>query len=156
MRRFVEKCEFDPRTGCVLWTGAKSWGRGKSIRYGAFKYEGKSWLAHRWSAKFIHGFDIEGLQVDHCCPIHRAGEPLLPNTLCVHHVQPLSGMKNRWLQTERRRFYVHLQVGLLPYEEIYGEFDCVPPEDAIPFYEEPEWLKVSLRNCTAVRSTANL
>lgn len=140
MLRFAEKCEFDARTGCVLWTGAKSWGRGKTIRYGSFKDAGKTWLAHRWAAGKIHGYDIEGLQVDHCCDIFRAGsEPLLPNTLCVEHVQPLSDEKNRHLQTERRRHFVHLSVGLLPYEDIYG-YDNGIPDDVVPFYEPPEWL----------------
>lgn len=143
LQRFRDKCQFDPFTGCVLWTGGKCWGRGKSIRYGSFRDGKKIWLAHRWSAKFIHGFDIEDLQVDHCCPLHRAGsEPMLPNTLCVEHVQPLSDERNRHLQTERRRHYVHLSVGLLPYEEIYG-FDNGLPDDAIPFYEEPAWLKAA-------------
>lgn len=139
--RFIRKCEFDPTTGCVLWTGAKCWGRGKTIRYGSFKDAGKTHLAHRWSAANIHGFEIDGLQVDHCCPMDRAGgEPLLPNTLCVHHVEPLSAEKNRWLQTERRRMHVQVQVGLLPYHEIYGDLPMTPTE-AVPFYEEPEWYK---------------
>lgn len=140
--RFREKCEFDPLTGCVLWTGAKCWGRGKTIRYGSFRDGKKVWLAHRWSAKNIHGFDIDGLQVDHCCPMYRAGsDPLLPNHLCVEHVQPLSDEKNRWLQTERRRHFVHLEVGLFDYEEIYGSPQIIVPDDALPFYEPPAWLK---------------
>lgn len=139
--RFAAKCEFDPMTGCVLWTGSKSWGRGKSIRYGSFKYEGKTWLAHRWSAKFIHGLDIDGFQVDHYCPLDRAGiEPLLPNHLCVEHVQPLSDEKNRHLQTERRRHYVEVLVGLRAYDEIYGP-EPENPLDALPFYIEPDWLR---------------
>lgn len=141
LERFREKCEFDPRTGCVLWTGAKCWGRGHTIRYGGFRDEGKIWLAHRWSAKHIHGFDIDGLQVDHCCPLMRGGdEPMLPNTLCVEHVRPATGEHNLWLQTWRRRQFVHIQVGILPYEEIYGPETILDPKNAIPFYTEPKWL----------------
>lgn len=142
LTRFRAKCEFDPKTGCVLWTGAKSWGRGKSIRYGAFRYEGETWLAHRWAAKFIHGHDIDGLQVDHCCPLDRAGtEPLLPDHLCVEHLAPVTGDYNRWLQTERRRHFIHVEVGLTAYEDVYGPINVEVPFDAIPFYEEPSWLR---------------
>lgn len=140
MQRFIDKCEFCPRTGCVIWVGAKCWGRGKSIRYGSFRDGPRTHLAHRWSAKNIHGLEIDGLQVDHCCPLYRAGnEPLLPNTLCVQHVQAITGDYNRHLQTERRRHFVHLEVGLLPYTDVYGEI-CMVPDDAIPFYEPPAWL----------------
>lgn len=144
IERFREKCRFEPETGCVLWTGSQCYGRGKTIRYGNFRDGKKIWLAHRWSAKFIHGLEIDNLQVDHCCPMYRAGsEPMLPNTLCVQHVQVLTGQKNRWLQTERRRQFVHLEVGILPYHEVYGEPDIIVPSDAIPFYEEPSWLKAA-------------
>jgi hypothetical protein len=133
--RFANLCRFEPETGCVIWTGAKCWGRGKSIRYGSFKDKGKTHLVHRWSAKNIHGLDIDGLQVDHCCP-----NIPLPNHLCVEHVQAITGDYNRWLQTERRRHFVHLQVGLSDYYEIYGSAEDLPVE-LIPFYDEPEWLK---------------
>lgn len=142
IERFRAKCRFEPETGCVVWVGGKCYGRGKSIRYGIFRDSattdtGKSpktpWLAHRWAAKYIHGLDIAGFQVDHCCP-----NIPIPNTLCVEHVRPLTAEQNRWLQTERRRHFVHLQVGLLPYEDIYGYAE--PDEDAIPFYDPPKWL----------------
>lgn len=132
--RFVKFCRFEPETGCVIWTGAQSWGRGKSIRYGSFRDQGKTWLAHRWSAKFIRGLEIEGLQVDHNCP-----NIPIPNHLCVEHGAPMTGERNRHLQTERRRHFVHLEVGLLPYEDVYGPPAELNP-DAIPFYEPPEWL----------------
>lgn len=135
MERFKAKCRFEPETGCVIWTGSKSWGRGKSIRYGSFRDGPRTWLAHRWSAKFIKGFDIDGLQVDHCCP-----HIPIPNTLCVEHVQPMTTERNRWLQTERRRMFIHLEVGLLPYDDVYGPPADEAP-DGIPFYEMPEWLK---------------
>lgn len=142
LERFAAKCRFEPETGCVIWMGAKSWGRGKSIRYGGFKFEGKVWLAHRWAAKFIHGFEIDELQVDHCCP-----NIPIPNTLCVQHVQPLSAERNRHLQTERRRAFVFLEKGLLPFEDIYGpQPEPVNIEDMVPFHEPPEWLSRILGN----------
>lgn len=133
VERFREKCRFEPETGCVIWTGSKSWGRGKHIRYGSFRDGKKIWLAHRWAAKHIHGLDIEDRQVDHCCP-----NIPIPNTLCVEHLQVLTAEHNRWLQTERRRHFIHLEVGLLPYDEIYGIAD--EESERVPFYTEPTWL----------------
>lgn len=92
--RFLAKCRFDPKTGCVLWTGGTTAGRGHTARYGAFKYQGRRWFAHRWAAKFIHGLDIDGGgQVDHCCPYGNA-----PNPLCVEHLQVTTPSVNRELQ----------------------------------------------------------
>lgn len=136
LQRFAEKCVFEAETGCVLWIGAKTWGRGKTIRYGGFRDENSDWwLAHRWAAKHIHGQKIAGLQVDHCCP-----NIPIPNTLCVEHTNPITDVLNRWLQTERRRHFVHLEVGLLPYEDVYG-LPAEPDPDAMPFFEMPAWLK---------------
>lgn len=136
LERFIEKCRFEPETGCVVWIGGQTKGRGHNVPYGAFKDDGVRWAAHRWAAKYIHGFDIEGLQVDHCCP-----NIPLPNTLCVQHVQPITGELNRHLQTERRRRFIHLEVGLLTYEDVYGP----PPPDVesrIPIFEPPAWLGI--------------
>ena len=122
----------------MLWEGGKTQGRGHSVPYGAFWFEGRRWFAHRWAAKYIHGLDIDGLQVDHCCS-DRVPFLRQPNTLCVEHVAPLTLEENRWLQTERRRQFVHLQVGLISYEDVYG-----PPDeglDTIPYYIEPRWLR---------------
>ena len=62
-----------------------------------------------------------------------------PNTLCVEHLQAVTLKANRDLQT--RRTFVHLQVGLVDYEDVFG-----PPDEAqetIPYYIEPEWLRAS-------------
>lgn len=111
----------------MVWIGGKTSGRGHSSPYGAFKYEGRRWFAHRWAAKFIHGMEIDGLHVDHCCP-HIS----YPNSLCVQHVQPLTLLENVALQ--HRRTWIHTQVGLLPPPPV-AEVD---PE-AVPFYVAPEW-----------------
>lgn len=129
--RFRRFCRFEPETGCVVWTGGQTKGRGHHVPYGAFKFAGQRWFAHRWAAKFIHGLEIEDMQVDHCCPhIPR------PNTLCVEHLQSLTLDENRALQT--RRTAIYLQVGLLTYEEVYGPEP--EPVDEIPFFTPPSWL----------------
>ncbi len=133
LTRFRQKCRFEPDTGCVVWIAGQTKGRGHHIPYGSFKDQGKHWLAHRWAAKFIHGFEIDGLQVDHCC----LNIPL-PNTLCVQHLQPITGELNRHLQTDRRRKFIHLQVGLLTYEDVYGPQVVGTPD--IPFFDPPAWL----------------
>lgn len=135
MQRFREKCRFEPETGCVVWIGGTTMGRGHHVPYPAFWFEGRRWLGHRWAAKYIHGLEIDGLQVDHCCP-----HVPLPNTLCVEHVQVLTLEQNRWLQTERRRAYVHMQVGLLAYEDVYGPPPSAAEELDIPWFSPPSWL----------------
>lgn len=141
LARFLAKCIFDPTTGCVLWVGGTTAGRGHSAPYGSFWDEGRRWFAHRWSAAKIHGFDIDGVQVDHCCDLYRAGaEPLLPNTLCVRHVQPLTGSENRDLQTERRT-WVLTQKGYLEAPPLFAELSA-PPSIAVPMHEPPEWWPV--------------
>lgn len=132
IERFRSKCRFEPETGCVVWTGGQSAGRGHHVKYGVFWFEGRRWFAHRWSAKFIHGLEIEDHDVDHCC--HTIAKP---NTLCVEHVAAETPARNRELQTMRTM--IHLQVGLVQYEDIYGPAEP-PDEDLIPFYQPPAWL----------------
>lgn len=112
-------------------------GRGHHVPYPAFWFEERRWFGHRWAAQHIHGIDIEGYHVDHCCP-----NIPIPNTLCVEHVQALTLRDNVLQQHERRRTFIHMQVGLLNYEDIYG----APPageldDDEIPFHIEPDWLR---------------
>lgn len=138
LQRFLSYCRFEPETGCVIWTGARTAGRGHHVPYGSFWFEGRSWYAHRWSAKFIFDLGIEDHQVDHHCP-----NIPIPNTLCVNHVQPLTPAENRELQTYRahevRKRNIHLQVGILQYEDIYGPL-YEPDPDLIPFHTPPAWL----------------
>lgn len=141
--RFLAKCRFEPATGCVLWTGGQTSGRGHHVPYGAFWFEGCRWFAHRWAAKFIKGMEIDGHQVDHHCSDVVPGM-IKPNTLCVEHVGPLTTGQNRALQTlrafEARKTAIHLQVGLVRYEDVYG-YDTTPPDyDPTPFYIPPPWL----------------
>lgn len=89
----------------------------------------------------MHGFDIDGLQVDHCCPPHRAGwEPLPPNTLCVQHVQALTASANRSLQDERR-LWILTQKGYLEPPPLFA--DLVAPPEIVRHVGEhlpPAWL----------------
>lgn len=134
LMRFRKFCRFEAETGCVLWTGGVRMGRGHHIPYPNFWFNGLNWHGHRWSGKFIHGLDIEGYHVDHCCP-HRP----IPNTLCVEHVQAKTLRENVELQHGRRKHFIHLQVGLLDYEEVYG--GIAEPVEDIPFYSPPAWLQ---------------
>jgi hypothetical protein len=143
-RRFAAFCEHDPVTGCVLWTGGKTSGMGHSALYGSFWYEGRRWFAHRWAAHFVHGHDIDGLQVEHHCPfVHH------PNTLCVEHVWPVTSAQNRALQTlrsrpnsveqtlEQRRYWLFVQVGIEPPPPAHEPNE----REGIPFHLVPEWLR---------------
>lgn len=144
LERFLRNCQFDAGTGCVLWTGGTTAGRGHSARYGSFWFEGRRWFTHRWAAVHIHGLDCNGLQVGHFC--NEVSGLVAPNTLCVEHVRPETATINRQLQThhlravqqsvEQRRFWVHAQVGIHEAPPVNNE--CFTE---IPFYDEPEWLR---------------
>lgn len=132
LERFLSFCRFEPETGCVVWTGGTTQGRGHHVPYGSFWAEGRRWFAHRWAAKNIHGLEIEELQVDHCCPAIPK-----PNTLCVEHLQAVTPKMNRDLQTRRK--FIHLQVGLVDYRDVYGP-DAEDFEERPPFFTPPSWL----------------
>lgn len=142
LARFAAKCRFDPATGCVIWIGGKTSGRGNSAEYGSFWDDGRRHFAHRWAAENIHGLDIVGLQVGHVCPYG-------PNTLCVEHVEPQTHAENIAEQLERlgpiharqtqdaaqRQYWLFVSIGLEPAPE--------PPRangGDIPFFTPPEWL----------------
>lgn len=137
--RFAEKCEFDAATGCVLWTGGTSAGRGNTTRYGVFWDDGRRVFAHRWAAVNIHGIDLGSDEAGHCCP-HG------PNSLCMQHLEGQTKADNiaerntRVAKTvqpaETRQFYLFKQLGI-------GEPEPEAPVTAgVPgFYEPPEWFQ---------------
>ena len=140
LERFAEKCRFDPTTGCVLWTGGTTAGRGNSARYGSFWFDGVRWYAHRWSAIYIKGLNLGNHQAGHCCP-HG------PNTLCVEHVTGQTQLENldelnsrlkaRAQQSSTdKQFWLFVALGIERVAE-----PAEPDPDAIPFYEPPEWFK---------------
>lgn len=147
LERFRRSCRFDGATGCVLWTGGTTRGRGNSAVYGSFWFEGRRWFAHRWAAVHIHGLDVEGLQVGHNCPNTRNG----PQTLCVEHVEAVTQRENldelngrlakrrRVEQTnEERKYWLLVERG---YEEPPPVAE--PNPDDIPFFTPPAWLNGS-------------
>lgn len=118
--RFLDKCRFDPASGCVEWIAGKTRGRGKTRWYGVFKYLRRRWSAHRWAARYILGLEIDDLEVDHECG----------NTLCVRHLQAVTGAVNREL------YWIRVEVGL---EE---DFHDPPAEnDGIPYHHPPAWFE---------------
>lgn len=151
LERFVAKCQFDPRTGCVLWTGGTTQGRGNTAVYGSFWYDGRRWFAHRWAGVHIHGLDLDGVQAGHYCPHTPDGHP---NTLCVQHVTGQTQAENLAEMHERRargrlveqsadvrQYWLLVDRG---YEQAPAQHDpaAFAPDD-IPFHEPPAWLKGS-------------
>lgn len=145
LRRFAEKCRFDPLTGCVVWEGGTTSGQGSSKAiYGSFWDDGRRWTSHRWAAANIHGHDITGLQVDHFCP-HLVATNRKPNTLCVEHVRPETQEENLALQAERnravqasttRQFWLFVSLGI---EELSDEPAPIASNDEFPWYDPPAW-----------------
>lgn len=144
IERFAEKCRFDPLTGCVLWAGGRTRGRGNTAEYGSFWYEGRRWFAHRWAAVHIHDLPLgRSDQVGHCCP---AG----PFTLCVEHVEGTTTAANMAEQYERlgnprhrngpcEQSALDRQRWLLV-ERGYEEPPPMRREPGdIPWYEPPAW-----------------
>lgn len=148
LQRFAEKCEFDPVTGCVLWRGGTSSGRGNSTRYGVFWDDGRV-FSHRWAAVHIHGIDLGTNDAGHCCP-HG------PNSLCVQHLEGQTKAENAAERNTRlvkanqsaatRQFYLFKQLGILePEPDLEIERLSAELSD-IPFYHQPpEWLRPFLK-----------
>lgn len=138
IERFAERCRFDPATGCVLWIGGMTAGRGsQKAQYGRFWYDGFNWLAHRWAAVYIHGIELGDNQGGHVCP-HG------PNTRCVQHIAAQSQLENLAEQNDRRKarqsnrtkqFWLFVSLGIEP-PPATVEVD----PGAVPFYDPPEWL----------------
>ena len=143
LQRFAEKCVFDYSTGCVLWTGGTSTGRGNTTRYGVFWAEGRRVFAHRWAAVHIHGIDLGSNEAGHCCPDG-------PNSLCVQHLEGQTKAENIAERNTRvakanqdamtRQAYLFLQLGIggEPSEpETNSRASC----DIVPFHSPPAWLR---------------
>lgn len=137
IERFLSKCEFDPITGCVVWKGGTSAGRGNTARYGVFWDQGRRHFAHRWSAANLLGLNIEGMTVGHCCP-HTGGKP---NTLCVLHLKPETLSENVAERNRRvaqsnlvRQSWLLVQRGYEAAPETY-----TPEPEGVPFFSPPDW-----------------
>jgi hypothetical protein len=142
LQRFAEKCVFDYSTGCVLWTGATTAGRGNSTRYGSFWDDGRRVFAHRWAAVHIHGIELGTNEAGHCCPG-------APNSLCVQHLEGQTKADNIAERNTRvakanqpamtRQFYLFKQLGIGEPEP--DEPVLLIPTLEIPFHEPPLWLR---------------
>jgi hypothetical protein len=141
LRRFAEKCEFEPTNGCVLWRGGTTSGAGNTATYGAFWADGRRWFAHRWAAVHIHRLVVAGVQVGHCCPCG-------PNTLCVQHVEPQTQDENLAEQRARlggafmsqsaadRQYWLFVALGIEQRPE-----RVAPAGGDVPLHEPPVWLR---------------
>lgn len=91
--RFLSLCE--EQDGCLIWTGARSRGRGNTTWYGTFTAHGRSVRAHKF-----YGVSVLGLRprtgvhhLDHTCC----------NSLCVRHVErvpEIVNLKLRWIRVQ--------------------------------------------------------
>lgn len=79
-RRFFERFDEDPETGCWLWTGASANG------YGRFMLRRRQTLAHRFSYEYFIGPIPEGLQIDHLCRTRGCVNP--------GHLEPVTPQEN--------------------------------------------------------------
>lgn len=141
LQRFAEKCVFDYSTGCVLWTGAKTSGRGNTAVYGSF-WDGGKVYAHRWAAVHIHGIDLGSNEAGHCCP---SG----PNTLCVQHIEGQTKADNVAERNTRvakanqpaetRQFFLFMQLGI--HEPEPESTQSIDPSNVVPFHSPPAWLR---------------
>ena len=145
LQRFAEKCEFDSSTGCIVWKGGTSAGRGNTARYAVFWAEGRRVFAHRWAAVHIHDIELGPNEAGHCCP-HG------PNSLCVQHLEGQTKADNVAERNTRvakanqaattRQFYLFKQLGILEPESAETGFADVP---VLPTYEPPEWFRPYLK-----------
>lgn len=147
LARFAAKCEFDATTGCVLWRGGTTQGRGNSAVYGSFWDEGRRWFAHRWAGVKIHGLDLTAAQAGHCCPGR-------PNTLCVQHIEPQTNAENQAERNARlhqtpseRQYWLFVSLGIEPAPGV-----AVEP-DSLPFFTPPDWLRPFLVDATVNSAT---
>ena len=124
LERFARACLFDPVTGCVRWNGGTTSGRGGTVRYGSFWFEGRRHLAHRWAAEHIHGLNPEEGQIRHTCR-----EPL-----CVQHLELIEGAQTG----TTRQYYMGVERGW--WEREPGDAPPDPDPEAIPFFWPPDWL----------------
>lgn len=98
--RFLWLCDLDPATGCLIWQGARSRGRGNTAWYGTFATGNKSVRAHKFYAVAVLGLRPETGRhhLDHTCP----------NSLCVSHIECVPEFLNLKLR------WIRVQVGLDP------------------------------------------
>lgn len=68
--RFWDKVQFEPNSGCWLWTGSLV-----NNGYSQFRYDDKTILAHRLSYEKYIGPIPKGLVIDHLCRVRCCVNP---------------------------------------------------------------------------------
>src|SRR2546426_7051823 len=68
-KRFWDKVEFEPNSGCWIWVGARAKG------YGKFWHDGEVRQAHRVAFEEAHGPIPAGLEPDHKCRVRACVNP---------------------------------------------------------------------------------
>jgi hypothetical protein len=95
VRRFMSYVEVLP-SGCWLWTGARSRGKGNKKWYGSFRLGRRTVRAHRFASEVLgHHECPDGYDRDHKCELS-----LCVNPECIEVVLKLVNGRRR---TERRR-----------------------------------------------------
>jgi hypothetical protein len=80
-RRFWEKVEIDPKSGCWAWTACKN-----DEGYGWFWLAGRMRRAHRLAYRVLVGEMPSGLVGDHLCRVRRCVNP--------EHLEPVTQREN--------------------------------------------------------------
>lgn len=150
LKRFAAKCQFEPETGCVVWTGGTTSGQGCNTLYGSFWFEGRRWFAHRWSTIYIHGHDLGKDTAGHFCPHTADGNP---NSLCIEHVKPQTMADNVAERNVRyhaaRRAQKAEQSGqqMLYWKMVKLGYEPPPPQHdgllpvGVARFDPPEWYR---------------
>ncbi len=81
-KRFMDKIQIDPDSGCWLWQAAKT-----ETGYGRFRnHDGKTVAAHRWAYENFKGKIPEGMGLDHSCRVRHCVNP--------EHLSPATQWQN--------------------------------------------------------------
>ena len=91
--RFLDKVQFEPNTGCWLWTGSTS-----RDGYGKFHWS-PSRFAHVVAFQLMNGVIPDGMELDHLCHTHDLS--CFGGGTCVHrrcvnpdHLEPVTLQEN--------------------------------------------------------------
>jgi hypothetical protein len=94
-KRFMDKVNVNPETGCWEWTASTSSGG-----YGMFALSRTQFMAHRVSYELHIGLIPEGLTLDHTCHDPKVCHPedhnACPHRRCVNpeHLEPITMKEN--------------------------------------------------------------
>ena len=105
--RFEDNVEFEPNTGCWLWSSTVN-----PYGYGNYYYGGKAYMAHRYSYTIYKGKIPKGLVVRHTCD----------TGICVNPAHLLIGTQQDNIDDRQRRGRQRYAVGTqLPHAKLTEE-----------------------------------